>query len=96
MTYIYFSDPGHGWLRVPLDHLAGIDFSKHSYTDGTYAYLEEDSDASVWLQAAGKYITITENGQDSGPSFIRQLPTLEGNAWKRVFNAEEIRIREEA
>ena len=52
---IFISDPHHGWLKVPLVHLRllGIynQISPYSYYDQTYAYLEEDSDATIYLNA---------------------------------------------
>jgi hypothetical protein len=42
-------DPGHGWLRVPLELLADDELrqsiSGYSYMDSEFAYLEEDCDA---------------------------------------------------
>lgn len=52
----WFSDPGHGWLRVPLEQIVELgikdDVSPFSYMDETYAYLEEDQDATHWLNTA--------------------------------------------
>jgi len=45
----FYTDPGHGWLRVRKEVLfeLGIhkDISTFSYHNGRYAYLEEDCDA---------------------------------------------------
>lgn len=51
-TYIFFTDPGHGWLRVPLTELEPIKnkISACSYMNDKYAYLEEDCDASKFLK----------------------------------------------
>ena len=58
--YTYITDPGHGWLSVPLSDLQkfGIvqDISVCSYMTSTRAYLEEDCDAPKFIKAAG--ITI--------------------------------------
>jgi len=40
-TLRYFSDPGHGWLEVPVVKLVSLglhftDFSEYSYTNGVY------------------------------------------------------------
>ena len=52
----FFSDPGHGWLRVPADLLEDwglrLKISPYSYVKGKSVYLEEDSDASIFLQEA--------------------------------------------
>ena len=51
----FFEDPGHGWLEVPLAQVAALGItnkiSGYSYRKGTMAYLEEDCDASVFLEA---------------------------------------------
>ncbi len=54
--YTFYEDPGHGWLRVRIAHLValGIDdkISTCSYCDNIhYAYLEEDSDLTTFLDA---------------------------------------------
>lgn len=50
---IFYSDPGHGWLRVPLRLLKSLDIadkiSPFSYMRTEYAYLEEDRDASLFV-----------------------------------------------
>lgn len=52
---ILHSDPGHGWLAVKLSELKmlGIehDISSFSYVKGKTAYLEEDCDASKFIEA---------------------------------------------
>ena len=49
------SDPGHGWLEVPVSELARLgianQISRYSYRKGQMAYLEEDSDAGKYLEA---------------------------------------------
>lgn len=54
-TYTFISDPGHGWLRVPLAHLikSGYRPTEFSYFDHCYAFLEEDCDAPLFMKAAG-------------------------------------------
>lgn len=50
-----FADPGHAWLRVPLELIAhlgiGPQVSACSYTRGRWAYLEEDCDAPLFVRA---------------------------------------------
>ena len=51
----YHTDPGHGWLEVDrseLDRL-GISgrISPYSYMRGATAYLEEDCDATLYIDA---------------------------------------------
>lgn len=54
-SYTKHEDPGHGWLQVPLAELKELGIlnkiSMYSYTDGEYAYLEEDCDMGVFLEA---------------------------------------------
>lgn len=57
-TFIFFGDPGHGWLQVTPAQVAeaGLnrrDFSNYSYVDrrGEFFYLEEDCDAPKFLDA---------------------------------------------
>lgn len=51
----FISDPGHGWLRVPHEvikntGLSTASFSRYSYIDHSYMYLEEDMDAGVFME----------------------------------------------
>lgn len=52
----FFSDPGHGWLEVDMGHIIGLGLaekiSDYSYMHGNYAYLEEDCDEGLFLDAA--------------------------------------------
>lgn len=51
----FINDPGHGWLRVPLADIAALgieaQITPYSFTEGQYAYLEEDLDAPRYLEA---------------------------------------------
>ena len=78
-TYTFFDDPGHAWLEVPIGQLfqLGIqrDISTCSYVNGAMAYLEEDCDAGVFMnaaRAAGIEVTFREVHQDPTP--IRDYP----------------------
>ena len=55
-AYTFYEDPGHAWLAVPLSTLEklGIDgcISSCSYIRGAIAYLEEDLDAGIFIDAA--------------------------------------------
>lgn len=55
-TFPVYSDPGHAWIRVPIDFLVrtiGPDwrkaFTSFSYERGQYVYLEEDEDARRFM-----------------------------------------------
>lgn len=51
-----YADPGHAWVKVKRSVLVslGIDqvITPYSYVRGDYAYLEEDCDAGVLIEAA--------------------------------------------
>jgi hypothetical protein len=51
----FVSDPGHGWLEVPLADIALLNLetkiSACSFINGRFAYLEEDEDYTVYLDA---------------------------------------------
>jgi len=52
--FIFFSDSCHGWIRVPRSLLnkLGIEdkISTYSYQKGDYVYLEEDADATTFIE----------------------------------------------
>jgi len=85
-TYIFHTDPGHGWLAVPFKDLyaLGIEdkISGCSYVKGKTAYLEEDCDAPRFIKAAkikGIDIEVREGPQrDRSPirSFKSYSPEL--------------------
>ena len=51
----YVQDPGHGWLKVPVAELTRLgiqnNISSHSFIRDAMAYLEEDQDMKVFLEA---------------------------------------------
>ena len=55
--YTFYTDPGHGWLSVPVKELQELGImdkiSACSYLSPRHevAYLEEDCDMSVWFKA---------------------------------------------
>lgn len=75
----FISDPGHGWLRVPLIDIAALGvetkISSYSFIDGHYAYLEEDLDCPLYLEALQEHlqteITLEEEHRDH---FSRNRP----------------------
>lgn len=60
MKFDFYSDPGHAWLKVPKQLLAKLGISSkitpYSYERGNFAYLEEDSDAYLFIK------TMKEHG----------------------------------
>jgi hypothetical protein len=70
----FYSDPSHGWLKVPKTLLIVLGIADkitgYSYMRGEYAYLEEDSDASTfstaWESKTGKkFDQLNENRHNS-------------------------------
>ena len=61
IVYKFFHDPAHGWLEVPLSELLDLEIadkiSTYSYKSELrgMAYLEEDCDLTVFLNAIGYY-----------------------------------------
>ena len=59
-SYRYLQSPNHGWLVVPLteahafEFKEGTEFSRFSYQDENYAYLEEDLDMHRFLRERGE------------------------------------------
>ena len=57
MTYQFISDSGHGWLKVRHSELKELgiqdEISPYSYSNGVWAYLEEDCDVDVLINAIG-------------------------------------------
>ena len=54
-SFQYFTDSEHGWIKVPVKLLKSLGIegkiSMYSYRRGEYAYLEEDCDASLFLDS---------------------------------------------
>lgn len=54
-TYHWMSDPGHAWLAVDMEELDLLGITKqispYSYQRNDIAYLEEDCDAGLFLEA---------------------------------------------
>ena len=86
MKFDFYSDPGHGWLKVSKEVLKkyiGKDwrkiFSSFSYEKGKYVYLEEDSDVSRfknWMEAGGQTVEIRQRPQTNSRSRIRNYSIL--------------------
>jgi len=54
-TFESFSDPSHGWIKVPKTLLVELGIANKishcSYMKVHHAYLEEDADATTFMQA---------------------------------------------
>jgi hypothetical protein len=83
-TIIFYTDPGHGWAAVPVAELVslGIDnkISGYSYRKGETAFLEEDCDFSVYMEAIkGQPYEIKEH-HTNNDSPIRSYKRYEATA----------------
>lgn len=62
MKLHFYSDPGHGWLKVPRKLLLQMgvitQISPYSYESEDAVFLEEDRDASLFIEAA-KQLGVT-------------------------------------
>lgn len=82
--FIFYSDPGHGWLQVPRSLLRelGIEgqVSPYSYQRLDDAFLEEDCDYSLFAKAmkeAGIQFEVTEVNEPRRDSWVRSLPSYQ-------------------
>lgn len=52
-TFNFYCDPGHGWLKVPMELIKDLGIAEYitaySYMRGKFAYLEEDADATLFI-----------------------------------------------
>ena len=77
----FVSDPGHGWLEVPLVDIAALgmetQISPCSFIDGRFAYLEEDEDYAVYMDAlAARGLPRPEIRQEYVEYFDRGRPSF--------------------
>ena len=83
VTRVGHSDAGHGWLAVKLADLKmlGIesDISDFSYVKGKTAYLEEDKDATTYINAmkAKGINVVVRHGPPRDRSPIRSFKRYE-------------------
>ena len=86
MTFDFYSDPGHGWLKVSksflIKHIGAqwrSVFTPFSYERGDFVYLEEDCDLSRfinWMESAGQTVNIRQRPQSNNRSRIRSYSIL--------------------
>lgn len=67
ITVNYYTDSSHGWIAVKRQLLQRLNLlekiSSYSYTKGKTVYLEEDRDATLFLDTAKQHsIRITVKG----------------------------------
>jgi hypothetical protein len=80
LTLVFHEDSAHGWLAVPHRPLQQLGvahrISPYSYADADTAYLEEDEDQHIFLDAAeaASWHVEFESSYVDGFSPIRGLP----------------------
>ena len=83
MDYVFHSDSGHGWLQVGMDEIRMLKLrnviSNYSYKIGNKVYLEEDCDASLFINAMENmgYKLTYKHVDYEGDCFIRNLNRYE-------------------
>jgi len=95
--YTFFNDPGHAWLKVTKAELLRLgiadQISSFSYMDNRHAYLEEDSDASRFIETLTKqgieieieeHFTNDESKIRSYPQYTAAKKQEKGTFWKLV------------
>jgi hypothetical protein len=90
----FISDPGHGWLKVPLVEIAALsiegEVSPYSFIEGQYAYLEEDCDCPRYLDArSGQGYSRPEITEQYVSRFDRPHlrfhdPSLDATFWDKL------------
>ena len=75
MKFTYYTDAGHGWLKVPKALLEKLGIAGkitvYSYQRGDYAYLEEDIDYATFANAYGLNYLQVVNKHTNRNSKIR-------------------------
>lgn len=99
-NYTFFSDPGHGWLQVPLSELKELgienEITPYSYEKDGYVYLEEDADLSTYLNAIRKAYNIPSDYKFSGfrDSYSDNTPIRNYRSYEPKKQAKPFTIKE--
>jgi hypothetical protein len=83
-TITFYTDPGHGWAEIPMAELSALGIadkiSPYSYRKGNIAFLEEDCDFFVYMEAIkGQPYEIKEH-HTNGDSPIRSYAQYRSEA----------------
>tara|TARA_R110000765_G_scaffold254341_1_gene355265 strand:- start:185 stop:529 length:345 start_codon:yes stop_codon:yes gene_type:complete len=97
---VWITDPGHAWLRVPIGDYAaaGITASSFSYIDAEYVYLEEDADATLYLdmvQAPEQSFREIHFDSEHTQGNPRKLDRIGGNVAREVTPAEILKAAQD-
>jgi len=84
LVFEYIQDLDHGWLQVPHVLITFLEMghliTRHSYSDATYGYLEEDRDLNTFLMSiALKRIHFIQEEQ--------QCAKLEDGTWEHPLSS---------
>lgn len=97
MKLHFFHDPGHGWLKVPIKLLKKLgienDISSYSYIRSEYAYLEEDTDVSLFyttMKKANKPFDIIES-HTNNQSKIRNYDSYQNYTTEELSQINNLR-----
>jgi len=95
--YNFYSDGGHGWLKVSLDELIKLGIhvkvSACSYIRKDHVYLEEDCDATLFIDAKeklGEKVEEKSHSQSNKSSKIRNYESFDyfdyvyHNEWQKI------------
>ena len=92
--YCYYTDGGHGWLKVPLKIIndLGLKPSGYSFKDEEFGYLEEDMDMGNFFKAIK--IGFTTDQEETEVKKLARQRFFQNIASKDTSNSEtEIFIR---
>lgn len=98
--HTFISDPAHGWLKVKISDLKRLKIedkiSGYSYMRGEYAYLEEDCDMTLYLDAIGvnsdNIQQFRDNLKDSFSNKQSKVRSYE--SYKVITPEEQLKISE--
>jgi hypothetical protein len=78
VRYRFIEDPGHGWLEVPIEQIKafGIEgkISGYSYKRNGMAYLEEDCDAGLFINAYKEQVGPWSASENVIPVYQENTP----------------------
>lgn len=91
LTLNYYQDPGHGWAKIHKQWLTMLGIadkiSHYSYQRKGYAYLEEDCDLSLLLEAAQKF-DIKVHLREYNCNKSSKIRSYESYQWKDASTAD--------
>ena len=90
ITINSYSDPMHSWVKVPMALLNQLQITQKishcSYKRGDFAYLEEDRDALILVEAMkeqGIKYKIKEHHTNKSSKIRSYIPFTQLNLWRQ-------------